>query len=260
MAEKINILIIDPQNDFIDEKGSLMVKGAINDMNRLSLLINNRVKDISSITLSLDNHHRFNISHPLYWVGRNGNHPNPFTIIDPSEVLDGHWVPSKKELLDISLNYLKELDKPHCIWPYHCLVGSWGSNIHESIDYAISNWETEKKDMAFKIIKGLYPYSEWFSAIEAIEPNDDNPETLPNKSALDRIENSDNTLIAGEASSHCVSETVRSIVKHRPNAISKIVLLKDAMSPVSGFEEYEDNFFNEMKILGVREGFTSDFY
>lgn len=260
MTENLHILIVDPQNDFVHENGSLMVKGAINDMNRLALLINNKVDSISAITISLDNHHRFNISHPLYWVGRSGNHPNPFTIIDPHEVLDGFWVPSEKKFLNQAIDYLKELTVPHCIWPYHCLIGSWGSNICEPIEYAIANWETEKKDMAEKIIKGLYPHSEWFSAIEAVSPNQAVPETLPNKLILDSLEMADTVLIAGEASSHCVAETVRSIVRHRESVIPKIVLLKDAMSAVSGFEEYEENFFEEMKMLGVKFGETIDYY
>ena len=260
MVDNLHIIIVDPQNDFVHENGSLAVKGAINDMNRLALLINNRTTDISDITLSLDMHHRFNISHPLYWVGPSGNHPNPFTTIHPYEVLDKDWITSRNELLDGALEYLKELTIPHCIWPYHCLVGTWGSNIHEAIDYSISNWEIEKRAVADKVIKGLYPHSEWFSAIEAIKPNEKYPETLPNKFVLDKIKNADITLVAGEASSHCVAETVRSIAKYIPDSISKIILLKDAMSPVKGFEQQEIDFFKEMELLGFQIRKTTDFY
>ncbi len=64
----LRLLIIDPQNDFCDKRGSLFVPGADKDMVHLARMIK-RLKDkISDIHVTLDTHHYVDIAHPGFWV------------------------------------------------------------------------------------------------------------------------------------------------------------------------------------------------
>jgi len=68
-------------------------------------------------------------------------------------------------------------------------------------------------------------------------------------------------LVAGEAGSHCLANTVTDIVNNfvDPKYIQKIVLLTDATSPVPGFESAQDNFISEMTNRGMQIAKTTDF-
>ena len=67
MSSQITLLIIDPQNDFVDPHGALAVKGADEDATRLSYWIEKAGDKIASIEVSLDSHQRLDISHPLWF-------------------------------------------------------------------------------------------------------------------------------------------------------------------------------------------------
>ena len=68
-------------------------------------------------------------------------------------------------------------------------------------------------------------------------------------------------LMAGEALSHCLANTVRDIVTQfgARDLVSKIHLLTDASSPVTGFEPYADDFLRDMTAEGMQTTTTTDF-
>ena len=68
-------------------------------------------------------------------------------------------------------------------------------------------------------------------------------------------------LLAGEALSHCLANSVRDIAdKFRsPEYIRKLVLLSDASSNVTGFEQYGDDFLRELRAKGMQVATTQDF-
>ena len=67
--------------------------------------------------------------------------------------------------------------------------------------------------------------------------------------------------VAGEAGSHCLANTVRDIANNfgDDRLVSKIVLLQDATSPVTGFESFQDDFLREMTARGMQQSTTTDF-
>ena len=138
---KIELVIIDPQNDFCDPKGSLFVKGADNDMKRLSAFVKRVGSKLGDINVTLDSHHDVDIAHPIFWRNSAGKNPSPFTIITPNDVESGVWIPSvpSKSLRQRAISYVKELGAkgryPLCIWPVHCVIGSWGHNIYPELHY-----------------------------------------------------------------------------------------------------------------------------
>lgn len=262
----IHLFIIDPQNDFCHPDGSLSVPGASDDMDRLAQMIEQHANRIGEVSLSLDSHNKIDISHPLWWKDSSGAAPPPFTLIKAEHIDERKWVPRHEAYFDHSFNYLKSLEAggryPHVVWPEHCLVGDEGHNIWGNLSSALHEWEEKEHMQVDYLFKGLDPLTEHFSAIEAEVPTG-NPSTMANTKFVNSIEqHSDTILIAGEALSHCVANTVRDMVKYFESEESpkKIVLLTDAMSNVPNFDQFGTDFLSEMDALGVRTSTTVDFF
>jgi len=76
----IQMLIIDPQNDFM-EGGALAVPGATDDMKRTAALIDRIGQKLRKIHVTLDSQHLVDIAHPAFWRDADGNAPDPMTLI-----------------------------------------------------------------------------------------------------------------------------------------------------------------------------------
>jgi nicotinamidase-related amidase len=60
-------------------------------------------------------------------------------------------------------------------------------------------------------------------------------------------------VIAGEASSHCVAATLTDLLDSMtPDERARVVILRDCMSPVKGFEADADRFFAAANAQGAR--------
>ncbi len=261
----IYVSIIDAQTDFVDpNEGALYVENAWKDMIKLGHFIEKHSHKIDGILSTLDLHHLMDVGHPLYWMDKNGNHPPPFTIISPEDIAEGHWIPVNPDLFGTMLSYARELEmrgrQALCIWPPHCIIGSPGANICPPILTAINGWEQERNRSVEYIFKGMDPETEHYSAVRAEVPNGSTTEI--NYKLVDYFDPEDLLLIGGEASSHCVANTVRDMVdileEEEYGSFENIVLLTDTMSPVTGFEDLEQNFFNEMKEKGLRLATTKE--
>lgn len=262
---RVHLLVIDPQVDFCDPKGSLYVTGANKDMERVAAMINRLGNKLDDIHITLDSHRNFDVAHPIYWKNSKGENPKPFTLISVKDVESGTWTPTVPSLYKRSLEYVKELDKKGkyvlCIWPPHCLIGSEGHNVYPAMFDAISNWERSSIAMVDYVTKGSNPYTEHYSAIaaEVVDPSDTS--TQINAALINTLENDcDTLLIAGEAQSHCVRATVNDIIKNfsDPKVAQKIVILTDGMSPVTGFEKCGTDFVDEAKAAGVQFNTTTN--
>jgi nicotinamidase/pyrazinamidase len=262
---RVHLLIIDPQNDFCDPKGSLYVTGADKDMDRVATMINRLGSKIDDIHITLDSHRNFDVAHPMYWKNSKGEHPNPFTLISVKDVESGTWIPTVPSLYKRSLEYVKELEKKGkyvlCVWNPHCLIGSYGHNVYPTVFAAVSEWEKKNIGMINYVTKGSNPYTEHYSAVaaEVVDPADTS--TQINAGLINTLENDcDVLLIAGEAQSHCVRSTVNDIIKNfsDPKVAQKMVLLTDGMSAVPGFEKFASDFMDEAKVAGVQVSTTTD--
>jgi nicotinamidase/pyrazinamidase len=259
---KTHLLIIDPQNDFCDPKGALYVDGAVQDMEiRLPTFVEQHWTALDQIHVTLDSHHPVHIAHPIFWANERGERPTPFTVISVEDVKKKKWFTFDRRLQDYALSYVNNLAEggkfPLVIWPPHCLIGTWGHNVVPRLSQAINSWESVRCLNVNYIHKGSNMLTEHYSAIEADVKVESDPSTSLNIDLLAKLNTAKTILVAGEASSHCVANTVRDIVKNVPTMIKKIVLLEDAMSPVRGFEAAGRTFLEEMKALGVRTSTTT---
>lgn len=272
------LLLVDVQKDF-HPGGSLAIPTANDDAERIVQLIETHGSKIDRIAATLDSHHKLHIAHPCFWLdGADGKtHPSPFTIISAQDVEEGKWKPRSslalsldKELTafdcpkneDGSLNlleYVKEYTKrleakgrfQLCIWPEHCLIGSDGHAIVDSVRKAMNDWSDTTGGSVEFVMKGQNLLTEMYSALAADVPV--SKETSFNQDLQESLLQSDKLFVCGQAMSHCVNYTLRDIVDKWPEDRRKnVTLLTDCASAVPGFEAAADQFQVDMKAAGVR--------
>lgn len=272
MSRPITLLIIDPQNDFCDlpadwlardplsgqvQTPALPVAGAHADMLRLASLIDQGGSAVSQIVLTLDSHRRYDIAHPDFWASGAGEAVGPFTTITAAQVRAGAFRPRDPLALARTLAYLDALEQAGrytlMVWPVHCEIGSWGHNVHAAVQAACGRWERTSLRAVQTLTKGRNPWTEHYSAVQAEVPDADDPDTQLNRALIARLDEAERILVAGEASSHCVKATVEHIAEHLPSGrIDKLLLLSDAMSPVTGFEAQGQAFLDDMRRRGAQ--------
>jgi len=262
---KVHLVVIDPQNDFCDPKGSLFVAGADEDMSRVAKMVKRIGSRLEDIHVTLDSHHIFDVAHPAYWKDSSGKHPNPFTIITAQDVENGVWTPTLPHLMKKAIAYTKALEAngryPLCIWPPHCLIGSWGYGVVPELFDVLKDWEDEQIAIVDYVTKGSNFNTEHYSAVQADVPDPSDPTTQINTSFIHTLEEADVIVICGEALSHCLANTVRDIANNfsDPSYVKKLVLIKNGSSSVPGFETFGDQFISEMTAKGMQIADTNSF-
>jgi nicotinamidase/pyrazinamidase len=253
------LLLIDPQNDFCDiPNAALPVPGADADMNRLAGFIRASRRSLKDVVVTLDSHATVSIERTTFWKQGNGTAVAPFTQITEQAVRDGRYLPRNETLRDEVLKYLQALEARGryrlMVWPVHCVVGTWGHNIHQAVASELAAWEEDAQRGALKILKGLNTLTEQYSAVRAEVPRADDPLTDTNATLVERARPSKGLLfVAGEASSHCVAATLSDLLASMtPEERARVVILRDCMSPVQGFEADAERFFTAAAAQGVR--------
>lgn len=253
------LLIIDPQNDFCDIEGAaLPVAGANADLQRLSSLIARAPDAMSDIIVTLDTHDTVSVERTTFWKQADGTPASPFTEITEEAVREGKYAPRDATRLPEVIAYLHALESGGryrlMVWPVHCVLGTWGHNIHTALAREIAAWEERKQRAALKVLKGLNPMTEQYSAVRAEVPRPDDIRTLTNELLVARAKPGDGVLlVAGEASSHCVAATLSDLLATMaPDERRRVILLRDCMSPVPGFEAAAEAFFTRAAAQGVR--------
>lgn len=264
--KKVHLLLIDPQNDFMDQpNATLPVTGAQQDMKNVATLITRMNKKLSDIHVTLDSHHVLDVAHPAMWRDANNNLPNPYTVITHADVQNNVWMPFHPALKPEMLQYTSELEANNryalLIWPEHCLIGSWGNGIYEPVIASLHAWARDNKQLINYVTKGSNPFTEHYSAVKAEVQKADDKTTQINWALINTIKEADLILLAGEALSHCVANTVTDIADNfGEENIAKLVLLTDCSSSVTGFEAMGQEFVEKMVKRGMKTALSTDFF
>jgi nicotinamidase/pyrazinamidase len=290
-TQKIHLLAIDPQNDFCDipldlqpfnplllnAQGTppriapaLPVPGAHADMLRLAALIDRIGDKLYDIHVTMDSHHPVDIAHGCMWRNAKGDAPAPFTIIKDTDVEADVWLgsdvwfarnPLMREYFRKYVRSLKQNGRYDLIiWPEHCLIGSWGHNVHVSVANSLNNWARRKLEVVDYVTKGSNAKTEHYSAVQAEVPDATDPSTMLNSRLIKTLAEADIILVAGEALSHCVASTVRDIADNfGEENIKKLILLTDCASSVGGFENLGAQFVEDLKRRGMQTALSTDF-
>jgi nicotinamidase/pyrazinamidase len=284
------LLLVDVQNDF-HPGGSLAIKEANEDADRLTKLLRTHRNKIDNIMATLDSHHKLHIAHPGFWVSGDGpgtRHPDPFTLISSEDIVSGKWKPLDIHIATSSLtdeDDTTHLD-PMIFKNYDLTIGTDGkidtskyvqeyaSQLEKNGHFKLCIWPEHCLigGPGHNIVKSVWDaMQEWClhssSQIQFVHKGQHlltemysalsaevpvTKSTSFNESLLSQLKRSDRILVAGQALSHCVNYTVRDIVDHcTPEERSKITLIVDCCSSVPGFKDSSDEFLNYLKKNGV---------
>lgn len=237
--EKVAVFGIDTQVGFMHPQGSLFVPGAVEDANRAIEFIYRNLDRITTLQFSLDTHRIFQIFHPSFWMDENGNPPAPFTAITTSDIRSGKWraVQNPKLAFEYCAALERDGKKVLVVWPYHTLLGGASHALLPAIMEAAIFHALVRKSQTHFESKGSHTMTENYSVLE--------PEVKQlgqavvgefNTAFFELLMRYDKIYVWGEASSHCVLETVsslqREVSSRDKSLLRKIYLLEDAMSPV----------------------------
>ena len=270
---KIHLLAIDPQNDFCDVQGALFVPGANDDLGRLSTFLERLKSKIDDVHVTLDSHLPLHIAHPEMWLDQDNRHPSPFTVITAEDVERGVWRTRHPLIIDTidgkmpyALHYTRELERGGryalCIWPPHCLIGSWGACVDPRFHSALNKWQVERFKAVNYVTKGSNFKTEHYSAVKADVEDTGDPGTQLNMELIAILQDPEiaDILITGQALSHCVANTIRDIADtFGEDNIRKFVLLEDTTSSVPGFEQEGQDFVRDLSARGMRLTTTADY-
>jgi nicotinamidase-related amidase len=284
VSNKCTLLIIDAQNDF-HSNGSLAVKGADEDAEKIAQFIRKSMEPGSSIELdrivaTLDSHHLLHIANPQFWVASdNVTHPEPFTLITSEDVKNGKWSPRSDlristnlvdanvmkncsdlfqsdgslDLKKYCIEYTRRLEESSrltlCIWPPHCLIGSRGHNVVDVVRDAMDEWTSKTGRSVDYIMKGTNLLTEMYSALKAEVVI--SKDTDLNQDLLSLLKQSDKIFVCGQALSHCVNHTVRDLLANMKGSENKVCLLSDCCSPVTSFEKDAQDFVRFLQENGA---------
>ncbi len=260
-----HLLVIDPQNDFLDIPGAaLPVPGANADMQRLAHWLLGHLEQVQSITVTLDSHASIGVERTTFWLDAKGDAVAPFTLVTAADLLKGRYAPRHAAQREETLAYLQALEaggrRQLVVWPVHCVVGSWGHNIHVGLAQAIADWEEQTGRICEKVLKGQHPLTEQYSALRAEVPRADDVRTQLDLALLNRLAAQRGMLlVAGEALSHCVAASVDDLMAQLPaQRLQQTLLLSDCMSPVTGFEDAGQAFLQRAIAAGLRSVAVSE--
>lgn len=233
----VHLLLIDMQVDFCHPSGSLYVPGALGDVQRTIEFIYRNAAHITQITCSLDSHLPSQIFSPGWWADADGQPPAPFTIISAADVQSGRWRPRFEPAW--SVEYVARLEqeakKLLTIWPYHVLIGSPGHMLDPELWSAVVWHALARQTQPRWLAKGSEPRTEHYSIVGPEVPLPGMSDGGRNRALLEELAQADMILVAGEAMSHCVLETMEDLVEEfggQPEALRRLILLRDCTSPV----------------------------
>lgn len=240
-AQRTLLILVDAQADFIHADGALSVPGALGDTQRIIEWLYHHAASVTTIAASLDSHVPIQIFFPTWWADGEGQHPAPFTTIHSGDVDQGRWKPLYEP--EWSRGYVRQLEqgakKALMIWPYHTLIGTAGHSLSPALYEALAYHTAARQSPPIFLSKGSIPKTEHYSMLEPEVKVPDAPSGSLNTGFLDLIASYDRVYIAGEAKSHCVLETVSSMMRYfrdSPETIRKLYVLTDCMSPIAHAE------------------------
>lgn len=235
---RVILVLVDAQVDFIHPDGSLSVPGAVNDTRRTIEWLFRNLEQVTTIAASLDSHVPIQIFSSTWWTDAEGKHPAPFTPITSAEVKAGRWLPLYEQAW--SLEYVGRLErqakKALMIWPYHTLIGTPGHNLTPALYEAIAYHSAARGAQPEFLSKGSIPKTEHYSILEPEVKVPGQALGELNTAFLHMLASYDLVYIAGQAKSHCVLETVTSIMRYfrdKPDIIAKLRVLIDCTSSVA---------------------------
>jgi nicotinamidase-related amidase len=146
------------------------------------------------------------------------------------------------------------------------LIGGAGYIVVPELFNALVEWERSNFALVNYVTKGSNFWTEHYSAVKADVPDPQDPSTHLNMGLIDTLQKADTILLAGEARSHCLANTVRDIADNfGEENIKKMILLQDATTDVADlpgttmFTDMGEQFVTDMMARGMQVSTTKEF-
>jgi nicotinamidase-related amidase len=285
--KRIWLLLVDEQNTFCLPDFELFVagcsgRGAIEDTIRLCQFIYSNLGCISQITATMDTHNAIQIFHAIFLVDEAGEHPAPYTTVHAADIREGRWKFNKalSDQLGVSpdygqemlLHYVSELEKQGkyelTIWPYHAMLGGIGHALVPAVEEALFFHSLARNAQTEFEIKGRYAFTEDYSVIGPEVLTGPMGESLGERNPrfIEKLQNCDALIVAGQAKSHCVAWTLQDLLEDiqqvDPALAKKIYLLEDCTSPVvvpgADYSDQADQAFARFAEAGMHRVQSTD--
>lgn len=270
--QKVALLIIDGQKDFLFPKGSLFVggrsgRGAIDDTARTAEFVYRNLPIITDIRVTMDTHFPFQIFSPAFFLTTEGKYPQPFTFVVAEESHKKPWMGNNVLVLKNGevrpnptvagwlcngdygwlqkqvLHYCNELHKAGkydlILWPEHCILGDDGHALSGVLHEARMFHAYVRGVQAEAEVKGGHPLTENYSVLgpEVLTYFDGRPMAQKNSRFVKTLLSSNRGIIAGQAGSHCVAastdDLLTEINAQDPELAKKVYVMTDCMSAVT---------------------------
>lgn len=233
------VFIIDAQISFCMPGASLFVPGAVEDLQRAIRWLYKNLDQLTGIFCSLNTHLAYQIFHPSWWVDERGEPPAPYTCITYEQVRSGRFRAVRYP--EESLEYTRKLEGSGkyvlTLWPFHALLGSPSHSLMPALFEAVLFHAFSRQASPHIEVKGAHPLTENYSVFQP-EVTELSGRTLGgfNQALFEKLMSFDRVYVFGEASSHCVLETLKDLNERiqatEPANARKVWILTDAMSPV----------------------------
>jgi nicotinamidase-related amidase len=257
-AERTLLLLVDLQKDFCFPQGSLFVagrsgRGALDDSRRLATFLYANLERITATVSTLDSHLPHHVFSPSFWIGAGGEPLEAHRVVAAADLRAGRIFP-RRELAWMAagdydwlrrqvLDYCEQLERRGryqlYLWPPHCLIGSPGHTLVGVVQEARLFHAYARHAEAAIEIKGTSLLTEHYSVLapEILSAHDGSPLAPPAGDLAARLMSADRLVIAGQASSHCVKNTLEDLLRwceQRGGAPARrIYVLEDCMSAVA---------------------------
>ncbi|HSL29313.1 MAG TPA: hypothetical protein VK900_08960 [Anaerolineales bacterium] len=251
------LMLIDVQNTFCIPDFELYVggrsgRGAVEDNERLCQFIYRNLGRITQITATMDTHTTMQVFHAIFFIDKDGNHPAPYTDIQVSEIHEGKWRfnPAVADQFGLAPEYGQQMVQHYAdqlqksgkyaltIWPYHAMLGGIGHALVSSVAEALFFHSVARLAQTDIVTKGDTPFTENYSVIgpEVLTGPMDEMLGVRDQRFIQKLQEVDRLIIAGQAKSHCVAWTVSDLLDDimlaEPELAKKVYLLEDCTSPV----------------------------
>lgn len=284
---RVDLFVIDGQNDFCDPNGALFVEKAdveatavadmIKRLRRSSPLPGHKITEIHA---SMDSHPKNDCSHHTVWLDQQGIAAPPYTIVSHEDVIKQRWRPRLQtgywhgkpvSAQQWAEYYTESLERdgraPLCLWPEHCKIGTWGQCLFPALAAAYDDWCEATGGWIDFITKGFIPFTEHYSALRADVIDPTLVATQLNAAVLDKANRADMIIWTGWAGSHCLRWTALDAVNHfgagENEFLKKSIFCEDASAAVPNipgagqngipdFAQWRLDFLNEVQNRGAK--------
>jgi nicotinamidase-related amidase len=253
------LLLVDVQKDFCFPQGSLFVagrsgRGALDDNRRLATFLYRNLDRVSATVSTLDSHLPHHIFSPSFWVGRDGSPLEPHRTIAAADIERGEVRPRQelagwaaggdyawleRQVLDYCVQLERRGRYQLYLWPPHCLIGSGGHTMVGVVQEARLFHAYARHAEAAIAVKGTSVLTEHYSVLapEIDTAHDGTPLGEARSGLAERLMSADRLVIAGQASSHCVKNTIEDLlrwIEERDRSLARrVYVLEDCMSAVA---------------------------